>query len=72
MDFIKEGNSDINLLKIIYNHINPEVQSYKSLKLYNNYNESVIEKIIPKTEYDLHHWETLDFYRNYIESRLYE
>jgi hypothetical protein len=67
MDFIKEGNSDINLLKIISNHIDPEVQTFKSLKPYNNYNESVIEKIIPKTKYDLHYCETIDFYRNYIE-----
>ena len=49
------------------NHIDPEVQTFKSLKPYNNYNESVIEKIIPKTKYDLHYCETIDFYRNYIE-----
>ena len=67
MDFIKEGNGDINLLKIISNHIDHEVQTFKSLKPYNNYNESVIEKIIPKTKYDLHYCETIDFYRNYIE-----
>ena len=66
MDFIKQGDGDLDLRSIVSKHIDPEVESYKKLKIYNNYNHGVIDKIIPKVSYNNHHWEMLEFYNDQI------
>ena len=66
MDFIKKGSGTLNVRRIVSNHIDPEVRSYDKLKIYNNCNHAVIDKIKPKSSYNDHYWQTLEFYKDQV------
>ena len=67
MDFIIKNESDGNVLENVARHINPEVKCYKKLKVYNNSEDHVLNKILPKESYNSHYWEILKYYEDYLE-----
>ena len=67
MEYILRDKSDCNVLENVARHINPEVKCYKKLKDFNNSEDPVLKKILPKELHDSHYCEILEFYHNHLE-----